>query len=148
MSQKLASNTSFFEVEDLGSPGQWIRVGGVTGIRDLRSGTAAEINVTDLSSSAVEIILDLPDNGTMGLDLIYDPNDPGQITLETLRETVPAPSNNFRVGVPNPLQAGSPTGFTMFAFVGFVQTFPFSAAVGSALTGTVAIRLTGSITKT
>lgn len=146
MSQKLTSQQSFIEVEDLGSPGEWIRVGGVTGIRDLRSGTAAEIDTTDLSSTAKEFILGLADNGTMGLDVLYDPEDPGQVILETLRET--SAVNNFRVGVPNPLQSGSPTGFTMFSFAGFVQTFPFNAAVDAALTGTVSIRLTGTITKT
>lgn len=146
MSQKLTSQQSYFEVEDLGSPGIFVRVGGVTSIRDLRSGTAAEIDVSDLSSTAKEFILGLADNGTMGLDLIYDPSDPGQIILETLRET--SAENAFRVGVPNPLQSGSPTGFTEFSFSGFVQTFPFSASVDAALTGTVSIRLTGAITKT
>lgn len=144
-SQKLKSQRSFIEVADLQTPVEWVRVGGVRGINNLRSGTAAEIDVSDLDSTAKEFVLGLTDNGSMDLELLYDPNDAGQIILETLRET--SNSNGFRVGVPNPLQGGSPTGFTMFSFSGFVATFPFSAAVDAALTGTVSIRLTGAITK-
>lgn len=145
MSQKLTSQQSFIEVADLQTPSEWVRVGGVSGIRDLRSGTAAEIDVSDLSSTAKEFVLGLADNGSMGIDVLYDPEDPGQIILETLRES--SAINSFRVGVPNPLQAGSPTAFTLFSFQGFVTTFPFSASVDAALTGTVSIRLTGAITK-
>ena len=76
-----------------------------------------------------------------GADTIRHPR-----ILETLRES--SAINSFRVGVPNPLQSGSPTGFTVFEFQGFVTTFPFSATVDAALTGTVSIRLTGPITKT
>lgn len=146
MSQKLKSQTSFIEVADLQTPAEWVRVGGVRGINNLRSGTAAEIDVSDLASTAKEFVLGLADNGSMDLDLLYDPEDPGQIVLETLRES--SASNGFRVGVPNALGSGSPTGFTLFSFSGFVATFPFSAAVDAALTGTVSIRLTGAISKT
>jgi hypothetical protein len=143
MSQKLSSQTSTFEVEDpTSSPQSFTTVGGVTNIRDLRSGTAAEIDVTDLSSSAKEFILGLADNGTMGLDLIYDPSDAGQIILEELRESSDA--TNFRVTVPNPIQSPQVTTFT---FRGFVQTFPFTLGVDAAMTGTVSIRITGAITK-
>lgn len=145
MSQKLTSQRGFFEVADLQTPTEFIRVGGVTSIRDLRSGTAAEIDVSDLSSLAKEFLLGLADNGSMGLDLIYDPADPGQIVLETLRET--SAINAYRVGVPNPLAVGSPTGYTIYSFSGFVATFPFTLGVDAAVTGTVSIRVTGAITK-
>ena len=145
MSQKITSQQSFIEVADLQTPTEWVRVGGVRGISDLRSGSAAEIDVSDLSSTAKEFVLGLADNGSMSLDVLYDPQDPGQIVLETLREN--GAINGFRVGVRNPLQAGSPTGVTLFSFSGFVVTFPFSASVDAALTGTVSIRLTGTITK-
>lgn len=143
MSQKLTSQLSTFEVEDTAaSPVAFVQVEGVTTIRDLRSGTAAEIDVSDLSSDAKEFILGLADNGTMGLDLIYDPSDPGQVILEGLRET--SASNNFRVTVPNPLNSPA---VSVFTFAGFVRTFPFTAAVDAALVGTVEVRITGAITK-
>lgn len=145
MSQKLKSQQSFIEVNDVGSPGVWSRIGGVRAINNLRSGTAAEIDVSDLSSTAKEFVLGLADNGSMDLELLYDPADPGQQNLEALRES--SASTTYRVGVPNPLAGGSPTGVTMFNFSGFVATFPFSAGVDAAITGTVSIRLTGAITK-
>ena len=146
MSQKLQSQFGFFEVADLQTPADWVRVGGVTGIRDIRSGTATEIDVSDLSSTAKEFTLGLADNGSMTLDLFYDPQDPGQQALETLRET--SASNGFRVGVRNPQASGSPTGYTLLSFTGFVQTFPISLAVDAAVTGSVTVRITGAITKT
>jgi hypothetical protein len=144
-SQKITSQFGFFEVEDIGSPGVYRRVGGVSSIRDVRSGTAAEIDVSDLSSTAKEFVLGLADNGSMSIDLFYDPADPGQVILETLRET--SAVNGFRVGIRNPLGTGSPTGYVLLEFDGLVQTFPVSLAVDAVVTGTVTVRITGAITK-
>ena len=144
MSQKLKSQTSTFEVLDpVASPDTYVVVGGVRAISDLRSGAAAEIDMSDLSSVAKEFVLGLADNGSMNLEMLYDPADPGQLILETLRET--SDVNNYRVTIPNPL-AGSPDR-TSFSFNGFVVTFPFSIAVDAGITGTVGVRLTGQITK-
>lgn len=144
MSQKLKSQTSTFEVLDpAGSPDSWVVVGGVRAINDLRSGTATEIDVSDLSSSAKEFLLGLADNGAMNLEMLYDPADAGQIILESLRES--SASNSFRVTIPNPLNSPA---VTTFAFTGFVQTFPFSVGADAAITGTVTVRVTGAITKT
>ena len=145
MSQKLKSQTSTFEVASLTTPAQFITVGGVRAINNLRSGTSTEIDVSDLSSTEKEFVLGLADPGTMDLEVLYDPEDPGQIILEQLRVT--SARNNFRVVVPNPLEVGSPTGKTSFTFEGFVQTFPFSIGVDTAITGTVTVRVTGTITK-
>ena len=143
MSQKLKSQTSTFEVLDpAASPDTWIVVGGVRTINDLRSGTSTEIDVSDLQSDAKEFVLGLADNGSMNLDVLYDPMDPGQIILETLRES--SESNQYRVTIPNPLASPATTVFT---FIGFVQTFPFSIGVDTAISGTVTVRITGAITK-
>jgi hypothetical protein len=143
MSQKLKSQTSTFEVLDPGaSPDTWVVVGGVRTINDLRSGTAAEIDVSDLSSTAKEFVLGLADNGAMNLEMLYDPADPGQVILESLRES--SNSNQFRVTIPNPLSSPA---VAVFAFVGFVQTFPFSVGVDAAISGTCTVRITGAITK-
>lgn len=145
MAQKLQSQQSFFDVAKPTSPTEYVRVTGVSGINNLRSGTAAEIDVTDLSSIAKEFVTGLADNGSMDLTLFYDPNDAGQILLEQLRDS--GARNFFRVGVRNPLGVGSPALYTTFRFEGFVQTFPFSLAVDAATTGSVTVRITGAITK-
>ena len=146
MSQKLLSQGSFLEVADLQTPTEWIRVGGVTAINDLRSGESPEIDMTDLSSVERETALGLPDPGAVTAQVLFDPNDPGQAVLATLRRT--RALNNFRVGAPNPLVVGSPTGTAMWNFAGRVRTFPFSFAAQSAQTGTVTIRVSGEITET
>jgi hypothetical protein len=143
VSQKLKSQTSTFEVLDPNaSPDTWVAVGGVRTMNDLRSGTATEIDVSDLSSTAKEFVLGLADNGAMNLEMLYDPADAGQIILENLRES--SDSAQFRVTIPNPLSSPQ---VAVFTFTGFVQTFPFSAGVDTAITGTVTVRVTGAITK-
>lgn len=145
MSQKLSGQFGFLEVADTGSPGGWLRVGGVSAINDLRSGTSTEIDVSDLQSLSKEYLLGLNDPGSANATVFYDPADPGQIQLETLRET--SAINGFRVGVRNPLSGGSPTGYTVFSFSAFVQSFPFSVGVDAAVSGTVTMRISGPITK-
>jgi Lambda phage tail tube protein, TTP len=144
MSQKLLTAGSTFEITELGSPHAWVVCGGVTGVSGLRSGTAAEIDVTDLQSSAKEFLLGFPDEGTATVDLIYDPADPGQVILETLKNSLDV--NEFRVGIRNPL-AGSPDR-TYFTFSARVTTFPFTLGVDAAITGSVGLRITGSVAKT
>lgn len=138
---KYSSQTSTFQVHDGASPGTYITVANVTNIRDLRSGSAAEEDVSDLSSSAVEVIFHLPDNGSMGLDLIFDPDDPGQARLETLQSTVPIPQGLFRVTAPQMGATGK-----QWDFAGFVSTFPFNLATATAARGTIAVRISGAIT--
>lgn len=144
MAQKLQSQTSTFSVEDPagGSPSTYIQVGGVTAIGGMRSGTATEIDVSDLSSTEKEFVLGLADPGTMNLTVFYDPADQGQIILEDLR--VSSARTSFQVTIPNPLNSPAVTTFT---FEGFVQSFPFEVGVDQAIPGTVTVRVTGAFTK-
>ena len=135
---KYSSQTSSFQVHDGLSPGSWITVNNVTNIRDLRSGAAAEEDISDLSSTAVEVMTHLPDNGSMSIDLIYDPGNAGQARLETLQSTVPIRQGLFRV-LATPADK-------LFQFAGFVTTFPFTLAAATSMRGSVTIRISGSIT--
>jgi Lambda phage tail tube protein, TTP len=132
------SQGTTFEVEKgLGSPTEWWAVDGVTNIRDLRSGTAAEIDTTDLSSTAKEFELGLKDEGSMSLDVINNPVDPGQKRLAALRSSRAV--GQFRIICP----FGSPN-WTL-TFNGLVTTFPATFAVDDVVRGTVGIRVTGEI---
>jgi hypothetical protein len=133
------SQGTTFSVSDglAGSPTNYIAVDGVTNIRDLRSGTAAEIDTTDLASTAKEFRQGLKDEGTMSIDMINEPSDPGQIRLAALRSSRAV--GNFRIFVP----VGSP-GWTL-TFTGLVTTFPATFAVDDVVRGTVGIRVTGEI---
>lgn len=143
MAQKIVSQGAFFEVEDpLQSPNTFVRVGNFRGASGIRSGTRTEIDMTDLDSAAKEYALGLKDSGSMQINLLYDPNDPGQIILEQLLNATV--SNPFRLNVPNP---GASPQFTTLSFNGFVQTFPFEVGVDAGLPGTATIRVTGDYTK-
>jgi hypothetical protein len=120
-----------------GSPTNYIQIDGVTNIRDLRSGTGAEIDTTDLSSTAKEFRLGLKDEGSMSMDVIVDPRDAGQQRLAALREARTV--GEFQIRVP----VGSP-GWTL-DFTGLVSTYPATWAVDDVVRGTISIRITGSI---
>jgi hypothetical protein len=132
------SQGTVFQVEaGTGSPTTWLTVDGVTNIRDLRSGTGAEIDITDLSSTAKEFQLGLKDEGSMSLDLINNPTDPGQIRLSALRSS--RATGEFRIVVP----FGSPN-WTL-SFSGLVTTFPVTFAVDDVARGSVTVRVSGEI---
>ena len=59
------------------------------------SGTATEIDTTDLSSLAKEFEFGLVDNGSMTSEVFRDPADPGQTIISALR--VSTARNSFRV---------------------------------------------------
>ena len=139
MAQKIVSQGAFFEVADpLSSPDTFVRVGNFRGASGIRSGTRTEIDMTDLDSTAKEYALGLKDSGSMQINVLYDPLDPGQIILENLLNATGF--NEFRLHVPNP---GASPSFRTLEFDGFVQTFPFEVAVDAGLPGTVTVRVTG-----
>lgn len=135
------SQGTTFQVEaGTGSPTTWLTVDGVTNIRDIRSGTGAEIDITDLSSTAKEFNIGLKDEGSMSLDIISNPTDPGQIRLAALRSS--RELGDFRIVVP----FGSPA-WTL-TFGGRVTTFPVTFAVDDVARGSVTVRISGEIIET
>lgn len=134
---KYSSQTSVIKVHDGGSPGTYLTIGNATNIRDLRSGTAAEEDVSDLSSTAVEVMLHLPDNGSFSFDLIYDPADVGQARLAVLQSTTPLPLGLFKVEF-------TPADY-MFTLSAYVSTFPFTLQTAAAARASVTCRVSGPI---
>jgi hypothetical protein len=136
---KYSSQTSVIKVHDGGSPGTYITIGNATNVRDLRSGTAAEEDVSDLSSVAVETMLHLPDNGSFSFDLIFDPADTGQARLATLQRTVPLALGLFKIEF-------TPADY-MYTLSAYVSTFPFTLQTAAAARGSVTCRISGAITE-
>jgi hypothetical protein len=74
----LCQGVTFSIDDDAGSP---VTVNGVISIAGIGSGTASEIDVTTLASSAKEFKMGLQDFGSFTVELIRDNDDSGQTEL-------------------------------------------------------------------
>ena len=95
------------------SPEVFTALGEVIDI-SLDSGGAAEIDVTNLSSSAKEFNLGLPDYGTVSISCNYDPDDAQQTALKTDYDA--QSSGNYQIQM-----SDSPE--TVFSFTAYVRTW-------------------------
>jgi hypothetical protein len=101
-------------------------------------GSATEIDVTDLSSSAKEFRLGLQDEGEVTAEIQYVPADVQHALLRATRAA--GTSKNFRITFTDSPQ-------TTWTFTAFVKTFSISNAVDGVTTASVALRISGSITE-
>ena len=122
------------------SPVMYTEIAGATNIRGLRSGSGAEIDTTTLASAAKEFRLGLKDEGSMSMDLITEPSDPGYLRLVALRTSRAV--GEFQVVVPT----GSPS-WTL-SFTGIVTTLGVDFAVDDVVRTPCQVRVTGEITET
>jgi Alpha-L-arabinofuranosidase B, catalytic len=113
-------------------------INGVIAIRDVRSGSAAEIDTTTLQSNAKQFDTGLKDEGSMTLDVISLVGDPGQQNLLSLR--------NNRVAGSFVIEMQTEPLFRLM-FSGLVTTFTFAAAVDDVIRGSVTVRITGAISE-
>lgn len=111
-------------------------VNGVVGITGVGSGSATEIPVTTLASSAKEFKPGLRDFGSVSIDLIRNQDDGGQLELfnglaSQLVATcvITLPSSTANVGT----------------FSGFVQSLSTDVAADGVVTGKCTIRITGAV---
>jgi hypothetical protein len=122
------------------SPVVWVEIAGATNIRGLRSGAGAEIDTTTLASTAKEFRLGLKDEGSMSMDLITEPADPGYQRLVALRNSRLV--GEYQVVVPT----GSPS-WTL-SFTGIVTVLGVDFAVDDVVRTPCQIRVTGEIIET
>ena len=118
--------------------GEYLNIGGISGFNGPNI-TRSEIDVTDFCSTAKEYILDLKDNGTFSADMFFCPSNPSQRFLIAGLDSDEA--YGFRVVLPD-----DGTGNTSFDFMGLVQGFPITGAMGAAITANLSLRITGDIT--
>lgn len=98
------------------------------------SASRDEIDLTCLTSDAKEFSLDLVDNGTATFDLILDDCDDGQEALTA--QLGEEKSCEFVITL---------NGGTTITFDALVQNFELTGSVGSAVTGSVTLRVTGEV---
>jgi len=110
-----------------------IAVGGIKSYTGF-DGSAAEIDTTTLSSTAMEYQVGLQDFGNFSMEINYDTADVGQIALLAAKT---AGSTNTAVLT---LSDGS-----IATFSAFVVTFPLSGGTSEIDTSSVNLRVTGAV---
>lgn len=143
--------TEIFILDDTNSGNEVRKLARVTGGTGV-GGEAGEIDITDLDSVAREFVTGLKDNGTVSLDLNWDPTDDSHQELEALvggdnvefmicgseAETDPTYSSTFT----------APSSRTTLHFTGGVRSFTKDFSTDEVWRGSVSIRVSGDITIT
>ena len=96
-----------------------------------------------LEDAAKQFRLGLKDEGTLTINVIWLPDDVGQARCQTLLDTIPSPTEQFRITLNTPDSGGD-----TLAFDALVQSFTKSAGVDTVWTGVITLRLTGAVVYT
>lgn len=120
-----------FTIEDSG--GSPVTVGGVVSFQGF-DGEASEIDVTTLASTAKESRPGLQDFGAFTLELMRDPSDAGQAELEDSKA-----NQDVRTCVLT-LPGGD-----IATFDAYVKSLTASGGVDAVVTGSCAMKITGSV---
>lgn len=118
------------------TPTLWTQVNNLKSYAGL-DGARPDITVTNLSSTATEYVVGLPDTGKFQVPVDLDDTDTGQIAMRTAYQSVPAPLKSFKIALPN--------GKTL-TFSGFVTKWPISGSVNNTIQAAGEIRATGVYT--
>ena len=97
-------------------------------------GSASEIDVTDLESTAKEFRLGLQDHGKFAFEMHIDRTDAGQLALEAARKS--GKVVQLKLTLPNAEAA---------TFSALVKSTPISGGIDAVLKGSVETRVTGDI---
>ena len=137
MANLLSQGTGIY-IGDLASPQVYSEIGQVMTISG-PDGSASEIDVTNLSSSAKEFVIGLPDEGSVQLDVSFDyaSATANHDTLHAARSAVPQVLQHFQIRLSN-----SPR--TTITFDAYVTTFSLSLGVDDKVGATFTLRITGA----
>lgn len=130
----ILSQTTTVSIDDSG--GTPVLIDGVMSITGIGSGSATEINVTTLASTAKEFRQGLRDFGSVSMDLVRNQDDPGQLEMFTAMAAqavrtfiVTLPTSTANVGT----------------FEGFVQSISTDVNADGVVTGKATVRITGAV---
>lgn len=136
-STALVARGSTIGVGDAASPEVYTTIANIDSISGPGS-TAADIEVTDLSSTAKEFLLDLVDNGTVTCSGFYNPGDTQHDQLRS--DNAASTQRNYRITLSSSPQV-------TFTFAARVSEFTPEEAVAAAIRFTFTLRVTGAVTK-
>ncbi|MDQ5942492.1 MAG: hypothetical protein QG572_1307 [Pseudomonadota bacterium] len=119
------------------TPVTYTAIGNIKTIGDFESGSASEIDVTNLASTAKEKRLGLVDNGGFSLGIHHSNADAGQAAMQARR--LDGAAVNMKIILPS---GTTPTA----SFSALVKKFSKNAAVDGVVEGTADVTVNGAIT--
>jgi hypothetical protein len=119
------------------TPVTYTAIGNIKSISDFESGSASEIDVTNLSSTAKEKRLGLVDNGGFSLAIHHSNADAGQAAAQARR--LDGAAVNMKVILPS---GTTPTA----SFSALIKKFSKNAAVDGVVEGSLDVTVNGAIT--
>lgn len=119
----------------VGSPTTFASIANVTGFSG-PGGSASVIDVTNLSSTAKEKLMGLPDEGQFTIDINLDPDDASHVALRGARAA--RTRTEFQITFTDSTPATA-------TFFGYVLGFAVSAAVDQAVKVSMTIEIDGAV---
>lgn len=120
----------------VGSPtGTMTPIANVTGFSG-PGGSASVIDITNLSSTAKEKLMGLPDEGQLTIDINYDPDNASHIALRNARKT--RTRTEFKITLTDATA-------TVLTFWGYVLGFAITAGVDQALKASITVEIDGAV---
>lgn len=143
--------TEIYILDDTDSGNEVRKIGQITGFSGV-GGQAGEIDVTDMDSTAREFLAGLKDNGTVSINVNWDPQDASHTTLDAL---VGGASKRIFIAcsesATQPTYSAGytlPTDRTTLDFTGSILSFSKDAETDNVWRGSLQIRVSGAITTT
>lgn len=121
---------------DGASPETYSDILGITSVQG-PDGSAAEIDITALESTGKEFNMGLKDEGSVSLEIIFNPDDSEHTGLRTDRDN--ATLRSFRITFTN-----SPA--TTATFNAYVTNYSVSGQIDEVVRLSVTLRISGSVT--
>lgn len=137
-SSAVSAQGTTFAIDTGGGSPTWSSIANIKDFSGL-DGSAGEIDVTNLASSAKEFRLGLVDNGQFSFNLDTDLTDAGQAALRT--HWLAGSVASFKLTLPG-------TTMHIFAFSGYVRKFTIAGGVDAVVKSSCEIKISGAVTVT
>lgn len=125
-------------IESDTTPQAYSAVGNLTSV-GVPSAEKAEVDMTDMDSTAAESLPGMSDFGEAAFSGFYNPESPGQALVISDAQDPDAATRNFRIDLTNLNKR--------FSFEGYVLRANIQAELNSAYTLEGAIRVSGAVTE-
>lgn len=133
----ILSQGTTVQIDDVGGSTP-TTIAGVKSLSGIGSGTAAEIDVTTLASTAREFRMGLQDFGSFTMEFNWNPDDTGQAEMYAAMDSQTAKKIIITVPATNP-------SVTLEVWTGtcYITRMEFSVGVDQVLNGSATFRVTG-----